>query len=333
MMNQQTTITRTARLSILIVLALFGMVRSTLAQVGTVSPLPYPGWAPSDRVVPSISVDVAYNRTTAAWRYRYTLANGAVAEQDIEKLRLGISGAPAVIETPPGWTPLSAFLSTQDPSLPGLPTGVVFLADLTDEEYSGHLYPSSPHQIKPGASLSGFVIESLYGPGTTRAYVQGYAPIPFPPSGEDDYDAYEASHSEPEDTTNAQRTWTLGPAFYGTVVSDGNRRGAVDGFLGFMNLRESGTVMNDPAVIALKFALNGEAVARESFKATLNGVDITASFFPGGPGSADLIAVLRPQSSPLQVGKNVLITSVEGTVPGTARQASDTDRMVFEVQP
>ena len=333
MPNQQSSPTRASWLAMLVVLALFGIARSSLAQVGTVSPQPYPGWAPSDRVLPTISVDVAYDRSTAMWRYTYTLANGAGAEQDIEKLRLGISGAPATLGSPEGWTPLSGFLGAADSAPAAAPAGVVFLANLSDEEYSGDVYPSSPHQIRPGASVSGLVIESPYGPGTTRAYVQGYAAIPFPPSGEDDYQAYEGSSPEPEDTLNAQRRWTLGPAFYATVVTDGNRRGTVDGFLGFMNLRESGSVLGDPAVVALKFSLNGEAVDRETFRATLNGVDITAAFFPGGPGSADLVAVLRPDSSPLQVGKNVLITSVDGTVPGTARQASDTDRMVFEVQP
>jgi hypothetical protein len=38
-------------------------------------------------------------------------------------------------------------------------------------------------------------------------------------------------------------------------------------------------------------------------------------------------------SSPLIVGKNVPLTSVEGLVPGSTRRAADADRIVFTVDP
>ena len=38
-------------------------------------------------------------------------------------------------------------------------------------------------------------------------------------------------------------------------------------------------------------------------------------------------------TSPLEVGRNVLITSVDGVVPGTTRTATDVDRVTFTVQP
>ncbi len=98
-----------------------------------------------------------------------------------------------------------------------------------------------------------------------------------------------------------------------------------------MNLAEKGSVLIDPAPIAFKFALSGETVFPETLEVKLNGVDVTASFLPGPADGADLVGVFRIGSSPLQDGKNVLLTSVDGLVPGTSRTAKDTDRITFNV--
>ena len=100
--------------------------------------------------------------------------------------------------------------------------------------------------------------------------MQGYAPVPYLP------DDFGEDTNLPDDTTNAQRSTSVGPTRYTIVLSDGNRRPAVDGFLAFMNVQTSGSVLRDPAVLALKFAINGETVARETFHATLNGADVTS---------------------------------------------------------
>ena len=154
---------------------------------------------------------------------------------------------------------------------------------------------------------------SPYPPGESRTYVQGFAPVPYLP------DDFEEVTVVPEDTTNAQRGWAVGPTRYTAVVTDGNRRPAVDGFLGFMNLLESGSVLRSATPIALKLSVAGETVFPETFKATLNGVDITSAFHPGPADGASLTAYLAVGTSPLQAGKNVLITSVDGLVPGTTR--------------
>lgn len=86
-----------------------------------------------------------------------------------------------------------------------------------------------------------------------------------------------------------------------------------------------------PVGIIIKFSLNGEAVDRSTFRAELNRADVTAKFVPGGaPG--DLVAVFDLDSSPLKLGRNVLLTTVSGLVPGTNRTASDVDRVTFFVQ-
>ncbi len=60
-----------------------------------------------------------------------------------------------------------------------------------------------------------------------------------------------------------------------------------------------------------------------TFEATLNGVDIRASFHPAA-GKGESVAI------PLSPGRNVLVLSVQGQLP--TRTATDTDRLVLLVQ-
>ena len=287
------------------------------AQVGDVSGVNWPGWIPSDRVLPQITATVSYDAPAGAWRYVYDVANLPGAEQDIRRLDLAFSLPAASFTAPEGWW--GAFFD-EEASIPG----VTWMA--SSPRAVGPTRLPSAAQIPPGRSLR-FEITSAYPPGPARSYVQGFAPVPWLPSG------WSERTVVPHDSTNAQRGWTVGPARWTQVVTDGNRRPAVDGFLGFMNLLETGSVLPSPTPIALKLSVAGETVFAETFSATLNGVDVTAAFHPGPADGASLVAYLEVGSSPLAAGKNVLITRVEGLVPGTDRRATDTDRMVFEVQP
>ena len=300
------------------------------AQVPDTLPLPYPGWIAEDGVEPTILADESYEATTATWRYDYTVANGHTAEQDIKKVGLQFDSWVSNTEIPSGWTASVLGEATFDPDSPAI-GGALFRATLPAGDLQDNAWPPSNYQIPPGESLSGFVLESPYPPGYARTDTRGHSGSLFPPTGTDDEDAYYAMNPVPHDTTDSQRSWTLGPTIYREVVTGGNRRPATDGFLGFMNLAEKGSVLIDPAPIAFKFALNGETVNRETLEVKLNGVDVTAVFLPGPPDGADLVGVFRVGSSPLQDGKNVLLTSVEGLVPGTTRTAKDTDRIVFDV--
>jgi len=300
------------------------------AQVPDSLPLPYPGWIAADRVEPTIIVDEGYDTATATWAYNYTVANGLTAEQDIKRVTLRLDAWTSGSEVPDGWWVFAAdeeaFIGAGSNS-----ATVIFRATLPNGTLQEDRWPPSEFQIPPGASLSGFVTESLYPSGYARTYTQGHSGSLFPPTGADDLEAYYARNPTPRDTTDSQRGWTLAPTIYREVVTGGNRRPAIDGFLGFMNLAEKGSVLIDPAPIAFKFALNGETVDRETLEVKLNGVDVTAAFLPGPADGADLVGVFRIGSSPLQDGKNVLLTSVEGLVPGTSRTAKDTDRITFNV--
>lgn len=321
------------RRTLLALIALLACASPAAAQVGTVDPLPYPGWEPSDRVAPTLSVEVTYGDLPGMWRYRYTVGNGPGAAQDIWQLGFRLGGWVTQVGTPPGWSATADTEATFSLTAPGIP-GVEFLADIPDTS-PGNYFPPSPHQVPPGSSLAGFDFHSPFPPGYVRTWAQGYAPVPFPPTGEEeDPSAYEARNPEPHDTLNAQRGWSLGPSRYEGVLT----RGSLDvegseGFLGFMNLAASGTVLPAPAPVALKLSLAGETVFPETFRALLNGVDVTAWFHPGTAGGADLVAVLRLGTLPVQEGRNVLVTTIEGLLPGTTRRGIDEDVVQFDVVP
>lgn len=314
----------------LALLALLAFAPRAAAQVGTVDPLPYPGWEPQDRVAPALSVEVSYGHLPGMWRYRYTLANGGGAPQDIWRLGFRLGGWVTQVGTPAGWLPLADTEATWSPAGPGIP-GVEFLADIPDTS-PGNYYPPSPDQVPPGASLAGFEFHSPFPPGYVRAWAQGYAPVPFPPGAESG-DSIEAN-PVPHDTLNAQRLTTIGPYTYTGVVTRGNLNvDTGEGFLGFMNLAASGTVLRAQAPIALKLSVGGETVFPETFHAVLNGVDVTAHFHPGTAGGADLAALFEMGALPLREGRNVLATTVEGLLPGTTRRAIDEDLIQFDVVP
>ncbi len=103
-----------------------------------------------------------------------------------------------------------------------------------------------------------------------------------------------------------------------------------DGFLVFLNARRDGNVFASPATLVVKFSAAGESIDRATFRATLNQRDVTNLFVPDTTYGGDLVAQFTPQNSSLIIGRNVLITSVDGTVPDTTRTASDVDRITFD---
>ncbi|MGI8402003.1 MAG: hypothetical protein ACR2NS_10445 [Gemmatimonadaceae bacterium] len=108
-------------------------------------------------------------------------------------------------------------------------------------------------------------------------------------------------------------------------------------FLVFMNVDTLGTVLRTPAVIAVKFDnTSGDLPIRSSFRALLNGVDVTSLFRPGPSDGADLVAVFElGAGKPLVVGSNTLKTFVTG-LPSTIGvnvypSPLDTDTIIFTV--
>ena len=297
---------------------------AAVGQVGDISNVTYPGWIPSDRVAPDISVTVSYDTAADLWLYDYVVANDATAEQPIKRLTLRIDAPVTRVTRPRGWFVLPPFFAVPAGGLPG----VTFAAEESEEIIetpAGAVPAPPPAAITPGRSLSGFSLASRYPPGYVRTYVQGFAPVPFLPDGFDEPTVV------PDDTTNSRRGWTIGPTRYSRVAAA--RRTPADGFLVVMNLEPNGTTLRDPAPIALDLAAGGETVFRETLRVELNGQDVTAAFHPGPPDGADLVAVFRLGSSPLKAGRNVLTARIDGVLPGANRRAVDTERIVFHVQP
>lgn len=293
-------------------------------------PWPYPGWQPQDRVEPTITLTAEYDSASGLWRYRYGVHNGPSAEQDIWEATFRYDSWVSGGEAPSGWRLVSFRDSLRfQPGGPGI-NATTFAANLPSE-FEGDYWSASPYQIPPGQSLSGFMVESPYPPGYARAYIQGYAQVPFPPDPLEDPEAYYAANPTPHDTTNSQRRWTIGPRIYRDVLTTGDGVETTDGFMGFMNLGLTGTALRDPAPIALEPAVNGETVFPETFRAVLNGMDVTDAFHPGRSDGADLGGLFFTGNSPLQMGTNVLTTTIEGIDPATGLRALDTDVVEFTV--
>lgn len=312
----------------LLTLFLLALPTHLEAQVGSI-PLPYPGWEASDQVEPTVTVSTDFDEGTSRWTYDYVITNGSSAPQPIRSMLLRFNRGVSLVEVPNGWW-FSADKENSFTESAAAIEGALFHSKMQNS-FTGPFWPPSDHDIQPGSFLSGLAIESSYPPGYARRYVRGYAGEPFPPDPIEDPGAYYAMNPIPHDTVNARRGWTLGPTRYTMVVTGGNRRPATDGFLGFMNLAEKGSLLTDPAPIALEFSLNGETVLEETLEIKLNGVDVTSNFSPGPQDGADLVGVFHLGSSPLVEGKNVLLTSVEGVIPGTGMTAKDTDRITFHV--
>lgn len=103
----------------------------------------------------------------------------------------------------------------------------------------------------------------------------------------------------------------------------GQRPRDVNRFLTYTSPGQSATPLPTGTTSYPLLLFYGTTVIPSSFTAQLNGVDITALFHPAmGSGEKVLLD--------LQQGRNVLVLSVDGNLPN--RVATDTDRLVFDVQ-
>lgn len=168
----------------------------------------------------------------------------------------------------------------------------------------------------------GSPFKSPEGPTAVLFYARGYAPAPQADS-EDELEGIDV----PIYTESSFIGSTVGPGRDDGVVFAGGRRPSVDGFLGFVGVNDRDTLIL-PVVISLRFAVNGETVDTSTFTAQLNRVDVAGSFQPTGNGD-ERVGIFDLAGSPVVVGRNVLVTSIDGIVPGTARTASDGDALTF----
>jgi len=281
-------------------------------------------FTPANQLTVQVSTSVTYSASTGLYTYDYTIANTAASQQAAWMFALQVNGAGDSPSGPTGWTflqhddrPLVSWAATETGPLP---------PDYIDD---GNI-PPSVYTIAPGATLTGFRFVSPNPPGNVPYFVQGETRLPQ--VAEDIGDLPLEGEEIPDFTDDSVTGTTVGPVPIDPAqVYTGGRRPAVDTFLVFLNL-VNGDTKAAPVGIAIRLGSNGETVDELTFSATLNGTDVTASFETGNqPG--ERVGVFALGTSPLQPGRNVLITSVEGTVPGTSRTATDVDRVVFTVQP
>lgn len=272
-----------------------------------------------NEVEPSVQVTVTIDSVTGDFRYRYTIANGPGARQRIESLELELEATPTGMAAPKDWQ------YSFDSSTPV----VGWWADGPDDPAWMPMnemdIPSTLSEIAPGDSLTGF---DLLSPcaigGPVPYYARGYNHVAVQP---------------PDDTTSwvrvpdwrddAVRGTVAGPGDCGVVKDWGNRRPAVDGFVGLVNFRDGDVLPAGPVTVQLRFSRDGEQVDRESLTVELNRVDVTSAFRTNSIG--DAVAIFQPGQSPLRSGRNVLLVSVRGVVPGKSQTAEDADRFTFTI--
>lgn len=279
-------------------------------------------WAWPNKVNVIVTANVTYDNNTGLFTYTYALTSASQSVQEVGGFHVPLRGGTVVnMQSPLGWE----FAVNRDGSIAGwcacaeegfvIPPGYV---------QDGRGLPSI-YQIKPGQTLAGFSFQSPDPPSTGTFYAQGWVPIPIEdvdfPAGQEPY--------EPDFPDNLFKGETQTPlrseSFY-----PGGRRPAVDGFLSFLTLKD-GDAKQAPVLVDIVFGANGEAVAQATFRALLNDVDVTGQFVVMDANRRRAYFQLGTASA-LKVGRNVLVTTVDGTVPGATRSATDTDRVVFLVQ-
>lgn len=110
--------------------------------------------------------------------------------------------------------------------------------------------------------------------------------------------------------------------FMGGFDGGGQRPRDVNKFLSYSSPSTSRTALPSGTAVFPLLIFYGKATVASTFKAILNGVDISAQFSPVAGG-------FQTVNLNLQRGSNVLKTSIDGSA-GT-RTATDSDRLVFDV--
>ena len=276
-----------------------------------------------NRLVADLTPTVTYDYNSGLFKYSYTIASSTQSLQEIDLFEIPLRGSNVVkITSPRGW---SGNIS---------PDGRVMTWCACEEE--GIIVPpnyvpdgqriSSMYQVKPGQALTGFSFETPDAPTIGVFYATGFVLLPiegihFPVGGD-----LPPLPGYPDDAFKGQ---TQAPERVFDSSFPGGRRPAVDAFLVFMTLKDSDSKVS-PVLIDIVFGPNGETVYQQTFRAALNGVDITDRFVSLDPTRRRAYLSIGAGSG-LVVGANTLITSVDGVVPGATRIATDTDRLRFVV--
>src|SRR5207248_293767 len=103
-------------------------------------------------------------------------------------------------------------------------------------------------------------------------------------------------------------------------------RAATDGFLAWAGIVTGATTTlascPQPALLMLATAVNGETIFPATAQLTVNGVPVA---LPALPAHGWLFVPIA-----LASGSNTLQGSLDGTVPGTKRTVTDSDKLVIK---
>lgn len=271
----------------------------------------------------TLTTDVTYSPDTGLYTYNYTATSTIASIQEVANILVTLNGATALnIQSPAGW---NADVTADGKILIWCAceeSGIVTPPNWIDD---GNVVPSI-YQIKPGKTLSGFSFQSPDPPDPGIFYAGGFVRIPI--EGVDFVAGQEPA--QPDWPDNNFKGQTKVP-HYSDKLFLGGRRGAVDGFLAFRNITNRGTKVA-PVQIDIEFGVNGETVDQSTFTAYLNSRDVTAEFIATGPKTRRAIFNAGHVALVLS-GRNTLLTTVQGTIPGSTRTAGDVDRVTFKVVP
>ncbi len=276
---------------------------------------------PGNQLAIDVQPQVTKDPNTQIYTYSYTVSNHPSSLQEMSFFAVEFAPGTEILNpvAPPGWDfgvhkdqPIASWAAVDIGQLP---------PDYVDD---GNVV-ASPFNLKSGQTMSGFSFQTFAAPADGKFYAQGFTKLPQVSGAEGEI----SEDSVPPFTEDSYSSVTTTP---NTPPYGGGRRPAVDGFLVFLNLQRDGNVFVSPATVLVKFAAGGESVDRPTFRATLNQRDVTSLFVPDTTYGSDLVAQFTFENSSLVRGRNVLITSVDGTVPDTTRSATDVDRVTFDVQ-
>jgi hypothetical protein len=264
---------------------------------------------------------VQYNAETGLFTYSYTFTNYTGAMREVNQIHLPLRGAAVLnVMAPTGWLALTSHEGSMLQWCACAEGGIDVPPGYVDD---GRGLPSR-YQIKPGQSLSGFSFESPFPFSPGAVYAGGWVPILV--EGVDFPDGQEPT--SPPYPANMFLTAVAAAPMFSETLEYGGRRPSVDGFLVFTSIKDGG-VYKAPLLLDVSFGQLGELVDVKTFKAILNGIDITSQFLAVDPKRR---RTMLPIGLALKVGKNVLVTTVNGVVPGASRTAKDTDRLTFLIE-
>lgn len=275
----------------------------------------------------TLTSTVAQENDTHFYRYNYTLTNPSSNPAGAELLQITIPvGVDIVTEivSPPGWR---AFYSEDLGKITWSAVATDASGTVPDDNSN---VAESPADVRPGRVLSGFSFKSFSPPGPGTATAQTYAPLPEADTEEELQSIADGPYGSTLPEDNGYRQSVTAPI--PDVDWSGNRRPTVDGFLVFANLQDKQSFQGS-ALIVFRLGTTGAVVDPTSLRVVLNGIPVTTMFTYNATFKG-YAARLTAGSPGLLSGKNVLITSVSGTIPGVIdKPTTDTDRVTFTFTP